>query len=216
MDFLKILLEADADDRNASSVRVRSGSTTSTASRPQTTDYTNENDEDEEDTTPDETADTEEPEEDTDESTEDDDSDEDSATDYTSEDEESDPNADGDSDDDSESTDDTDGETEEEQTNPTEHENNRILLDDFSNLFYLVKSTISKLESVDKSNIAINAIITRISMNLSLLKKQLFEYIIYTFPSGKYVSNLYKYNYFMEALKVNVEMLKKINVFTDN
>jgi hypothetical protein len=90
------------------------------------------------------------------------------------------------------------------------------LLEDISNLYYLVKNTITKLSNIDKSNILINKIVTQISTNLNVLKKQLFDYITFTFPKGKYVTNLYKYNYFLEAFKINVEMLKKISIFIPN
>ena len=164
--------------------------------------------------------------------------------DYTAEEEESDPEEDGadsaddttdDSNDDTESTDytkttdedpdSTDGGSEEYNTDdsesgaeedPKEKENMRILLEDFTNLYYMVRNTITKLSNIDKSNAVINKIVSQISSNLNVLKKQLFDFIIFNFPKGKYVANLYKYNYFLEAFKINVEMLKKINVFTTN
>jgi hypothetical protein len=217
MDFLDILLEAPTPKK-----------TTIKAKSDGATDYTD--DESTDTGTDDTSTDT-----DTDE---DDDS---SPTDYTESDDDSDPSTDGsDTDDDSDgptdytdSNDDSDGEdgsedstddstddstedTDTSQPDPSEQENNRILLEDFSNMFYLVKNTITKLTNIDKSNILINKIVTQISSNLNVLKKQIFDYITFSFPKGKYVTNLYKYNYFLEAFKINVEMLKKISIFVPN
>lgn len=97
-----------------------------------------------------------------------------------------------------------------------ENELKRILLEDFINLHALVKNTINKLSNIDKSNIVINKIVGQITTNLNKLKKQLFDFITFTFSTKSYASNLYKYNYFVEALKINVEMLKKISIFIPN
>jgi hypothetical protein len=221
LDFLDVILEAERPASSNTKIKVDNAETNR-----QTTDYTNEEDDtQDDDETPEETDDT-----DTSEESEDEES-----TDYTEQEDESDPEEDGadpDGDDDGESTDyteeggdeDTDSteessdesSSEENPEQKSEDENNRILLEDFSNLFYLVKNTITKLSNIDKSNILINKIVTQISSNLGVLKKNLFDFITFDFPKGKYVTNLYKYNYFLEAFKINVEMLKKISVFIPN
>lgn len=233
MDFLDIILEAKGNKRRTTTPRVTRIDTTKDDE--DTTDYTTEEtDENEAIDATDETTDEGEP---TDDESVD-------YTAYTAEEEESDPEEDGadstddtteDATDDTESTDytettdedsdSTDGGSEEDtsedsesgiEEDPKEKENMRILLEDFINLYFMVKNTITKLSNIDKSNIVINKIVSQISSNLNVLKKQLFDFIIFNFPKGKYVTNLYKYNYFLEAFKINVEMLKKINVFTTN
>lgn len=233
MDFLDIILEARGNKRRTTTPRVTRIDTTKDDE--DTTDYTTEEtDENEAIDATDETTDEGEP---TDDESVD-------YTAYTAEEEESDPEEDGadstddtteDSADDTESTDytettdedsdSTDGGSGEDtsedsesgiEEDPKEKENMRILLEDFTNLYFMVKNTITKLSNIDKSNVAINKIVSQISSNLNVLKKQLFDFIIFNFPKGKYVTNLYKYNYFLEAFKINVEMLKKINVFTTN
>lgn len=233
MDFLDIILEAKGNKRRTTTPRVTRIDTTKDDG--DTTDYTTEEtDENEAIDATDETTDEGEP---TDDESVD-------YTAYTAEEEESDPEEDGadstddtteDATDDTESTDytettdedsdSTDGGSEEDtsedsesgiEEDPKEKENMRILLEDFINLYFMVKNTITKLSNIDKSNIVINKIVSQISSNLNVLKKQLFDFIIFNFPKGKYVTNLYKYNYFLEAFKINVEMLKKINVFTTN
>lgn len=141
-------------------------------------------------------------------------------TDYTEEDTETDTDDGADTGDDStdgtsdEMTETDSGEDSEQEQD--EKENNRILMDDYINLYNTIKSTVGKIESIDKSNIAINMITDQINNNLNVLTKQLFEYIIFIFEKTKYVTNLYKYNYFLEAFKINVQMLKKISVFVSN
>jgi len=93
---------------------------------------------------------------------------------------------------------------------------NRLILEDFVSLYYLTKNSISKLTNIDKTDIFVNKIITQVISNLSTLQKQLFEFITCAFSNNKYVNNLYQYNYFLEAFKINVEMLKKISVFISN
>lgn len=244
MDFLDIILEARGNKRRTIPAS-RTTRIDTTKEDEDTTDYTGEETDGNEniDTTTDETE-----EETTDYTSETDDSDEetendttdDEPVDYTAEEEESDPEEDGadatddttddtestdyteTTDDDSDSTDsgdegdDTENSESGEEQDPKEKENMRILLEDFTNLYFMVKNTITKLSNIDKSNVVINKIVTQISSNLNVLKKQLFDFIIFNFPKGKYVTNLYKYNYFLEAFKINVEMLKKINVFTTN
>lgn len=224
MDFLDIILEAKGDKKKTPTTKL------TPVDDKQNTDYTQEEDD---------TADTEETPEETD-AADDTAEDEDTSTDYTEEEDESDPEEDGadpdgddagddDSTDYTSETDDTDGgeDTTDTSTDTTEQpaededkqsddENNRVLLDDYTNLYFLIKNTLTKLSNVDKSNILINKIVTQISTNLNVLKKQLFEFITFSFSRGKYVTNLYKYNYFLEAFKINVEMLKKISVFIPN
>jgi TATA-binding protein-associated factor Taf7 len=224
MDFLEILLEAEKPKAPKTKLKVEDDSSN--------TDYTADADEaPDDDDAGEDTSSTE------DDDTSADDSgdegvDDDDTTDYTQDEDMSDPSTDGDDADDTDtsggddgSTDDTgsddtasDDETSDEEApeDEQENENQRILIEDFSNLYYSVKNTITKLNSIDKSNIIINKIVTQITTNLNLLKKQLFDFITFNFLKGKYVTNLYKYNYFLEAFRINTEMLKKIRIFIPN
>lgn len=137
----------------------------------------------------------------------------DTSTDYTVDSEES----DGDTSDDADADTNTD---EESETPPAESESdlelNRELLSDFISLHGLCGSTTARLSQVDKSNIIINQIVARVTSNINQIEKHLYEFIVFKFGKGKYPYNLYKYNQFVEAFRINVEMLKKINVFTSN
>jgi hypothetical protein len=93
---------------------------------------------------------------------------------------------------------------------------NRRLLTDYTNFYYMNKGIINKLSAVNRSDLLINKVINQVKINLSELQKQVYDYIIYQFPTGKYVKNLYSYNYFIEAFRINVQMLKKISVLSSN
>lgn len=104
----------------------------------------------------------------------------------------------------------------EEEPNDTENENNRILLDDTINLYHTINDTVDKLVDVSRDNIVTNKIINQVSHNCRMLAKVIYDYIVFKFSKNKYVHNVYKYNYFLQAFKINVEMLKKIQVFDVN
>ena len=125
----------------------------------------------------------------------------DSATDYG---EDADPNADEENPDDPSPED------------QRENENNRVLLDDTVNLYYVIKDTITNLTEVSKDNILVNKIINQVTYNLGKLEKAIYEFIVFQFSKNKYVNNLYKYNYFIKAFQTNIEMLKKIKVLVSN
>lgn len=111
---------------------------------------------------------------------------------------------------------DTDSTEDTAETTPADQELSRQLIEDFSKLYHLCDNTVMKLTQVDKSNILVNQIVTRIISNINQIGKHLFDYIVYQFDKGKYPYNLYRYNQFVESFRINVEMLKKINVLTAN
>lgn len=103
-----------------------------------------------------------------------------------------------------------------EEIDLTENNKNKIILTDFINLYNLTTNTINKLSNVDKTNIFINKILTQVLANLTLVKRHVYNFIVFKFSNNKYVNNLYQYNFFTEAFRVNIEMLKKISVFIPN
>ena len=148
----------------------------------------------------------------------------DQTTDYNAEIEESDPSKDGadvgdgtdDTTSDDTTTDDT-TDTNEDTESEDEMKNKRLLLDDFINLYQSIKATIIKIDSIDNKNIlSAKNVLGQISKNFDNLLKQIFEYISFNYSKNKYVYNLYKYNQFIEALRINIKMLKKISDFLSN
>ncbi len=238
MDFFDIILEADKPKKKTTKIKAETTSdvtdytkdedtsvntkddTSTTDDVDGATDYTEETDDDgsgdDTDNATDYTEETEEVEVDENESS--DDSTDDTsttddvvgATDYTEE------TGDDIGDSTDTSTDNTSTDSSSTEEDEGEKEKLRVLMDDFISLSNTIKSFINKLETMDKSNIFANKITAQIISNLNILRKHVFEYISFKFNKKAYVENLYIYNYFIEALKINVEMLKKIKVFTPN
>lgn len=153
----------------------------------------------------------------------------DSATDYTGMDDsdsDSSDNIDSDMDDstseDDSYSDDTDTSTDdnpesnnEEEITNTDAEKNSLLMKDFLNLYYFSKNMLEKLSSFDKGDVMINSIVSQVVKNITLLRTKLYDYIVNSF-SDKYIHNLYQYNFFIQGLNINIEMLKKIKDFNPN
>lgn len=96
--------------------------------------------------------------------------------------------------------------------NPSENpeadaRNKRLLQEDYIDLYFRTKDFITKLSSLDKTNVILNQITVQIDKNLNRLKKALWDYVVYEYDKAPYITNLYKYNQLIEAFKANLEML---------
>lgn len=138
------------------------------------------------------------------------DEDETEATDYTGDVE------DGDGAGDDGNTDEGDAGNQEEnsyQENTDENEQdkklNTELLDDFITLHNSIKVSRERLGSMEGNDITLISVLQQVSKNLSNLEKFVFDYIL-TFKNYSYIQNLYRYNYFLEAFKLNVQMIEKV------
>jgi hypothetical protein len=87
-------------------------------------------------------------------------------------------------------------------------------MEDFINLYTLISNVLDKLSNNEKNDIIVNKIIIKIRSNLTKLQNYLYKFIAFKFSKGTYTQNLYQYNNFLEAFKINIEMMKKINLFT--
>lgn len=112
-------------------------------------------------------------------------------------------------DDEDTSSDDTDTSTDEPQNDTTDKNSivkNYNLILDFQSLYRYLDQIATGLEStVFKSPIQ-NSALTQIVNNMRRLKNTVANYIEFNFGND-YVTNLYNYNIFVKALKINLEML---------
>lgn len=90
------------------------------------------------------------------------------------------------------------------------------LLNSLIELYFNIKQNITKLDKIDQTDIITNRIVIQVKKNLTTLTEYLYEHITKKYQIDTYIKNLYTYNYFIESYKMNVEMLKKISVFTTN
>lgn len=108
----------------------------------------------------------------------------------------------------------TDEGTEGEEESPDELKNKGVLKDAIY-LYDSIRSSISKLEDFRHINIIANRVAVQVKANLTVLQDMLFQYITVKHQQYDYAKNLYVYNYFIEAYKLNVRMLDSIGKFTD-
>lgn len=93
-----------------------------------------------------------------------------------------------------------------------EKQQNSELMDRVVDLYYSVYTTVDKLDNVTHSKLISNRITNQVKRNFSRMGDYLYKFIL-VYSNNTYVKNLYIYNYFIEAYKINIEMLKKINDF---
>lgn len=103
----------------------------------------------------------------------------------------------------------TPDETVEETPEEDNPRSRRLLQEDFTILYFKTKDFLSKLTTLDKSDVILNQVVTQIDKNLSRLRTILWDFIVYDFDKNDMVTNLYRYNEFIEVFKVNLDMLSK-------
>lgn len=192
-----IVMEADEKDPTAVTADGNAAPDSTEEADPTTTDYSEDSPTDDE--TPTE-----------DEDTTEDDTGEESADDETTDYGEDVPTED-ETTDDSASSDAPDDSASEEPGEETGE--NGTLIDDFLALYYSLQSTINRLTELDKSNKIINKIVSRVITNLTNVQTEVFNYVRFKFSKSNFAGNLMKYNYFVEAYKINLTILRKTNSF---
>lgn len=116
------------------------------------------------------------------------------------------------SDDNSDDSDKSDSGNSESEDNTKVDSRNIALIDDMISLYYSLKGTLGKLDNQTQMSMFGNKVIVQVKTNLSELLESVFVYINDNFKKNTYAKNVYMYNAFIEAYKVNIEMLKKIEL----
>lgn len=86
-----------------------------------------------------------------------------------------------------------------------------LLLRQFNRLYFTLKDIIRTLDTFKRGNIILSAIQTQANKNFNKIAILLFRYITIYFNNMSYEYNLYVYNYLMEAIKINIEMLNNVS-----
>lgn len=92
---------------------------------------------------------------------------------------------------------------------------NLSLYTDMMSMITGIKGMIMKLTDVVSSDLLITKISFQVKTNLEALLKQLYNYLFTSFKDNNYITNLYNYAMFKEALSMNISMLKKIEEVRD-
>ena len=87
------------------------------------------------------------------------------------------------------------------------------LLKDYMSLYSTVKNGISVVRNIDSIDINRMETIKQVTNNLGVIKDYMYRYIMYDFDKNDYIDNLTQYNYFAQALSLNVNMLKASSKF---
>lgn len=117
-------------------------------------------------------------------------------------------------------SDETDTESEEDVDDTSEiqdeesSENNNVknynLMKDFSRIFYLVSDMMKRIDGLIYAKPIQNSVVAQVSRNLTNIKSSIVQYVKYKFSTNSYTANLYHYNIIIQAIKINVEILNKI------
>lgn len=90
--------------------------------------------------------------------------------------------------------------------------NKNMLRRSYIELYKTIDGFIDKIDSSDKESILATSTYTQVKLNLISLKDLVMEYIMQYFDKSDDDINLYNYNYFLQILRVNLEMIR---VFKD-
>lgn len=85
----------------------------------------------------------------------------------------------------------------------------RLLLEDYINIYNRCKDFLSKMDNIDRSDAIVSQVILQVKKNIERIKIVVWEYISYEYDKNNYVMNLYRYNQFIEAFKLNIQMLSR-------
>lgn len=105
-------------------------------------------------------------------------------------------------------------ETESQTTNNTIK--NYQILRNFESLYRLASEMSDTLEPILMEKPIQNKVLVQVRENLSAIKKAIIDYITLHFNVKDYPRNLYYYEVYFEALKKNVEILEKNQLFSKN
>ena len=112
-------------------------------------------------------------------------------------------------------SDDSGGESQTETPEQINERHNKIkqltLMKQMINLHDNINTYINQITNIERNNIISSSILSVVIDNFNKLKDVVYKYILYYFDHMSYQYNLYTFNYLMEALKMNVELLAKVN-----
>ena len=88
--------------------------------------------------------------------------------------------------------------------------NSIVLLDNFISLYKMINSTVKKISESRKDNILASVTFNQVKTNLEKLSGIVYKYITLYYDRNDHTLNLYNFKYFMEILKLNLEMIRKV------
>lgn len=86
---------------------------------------------------------------------------------------------------------------------------NYSVLSNFEKLYNLTKEVSDSMDSVVMPTKLQNTVLAQVLKNLSSIKEFILSYVKFQFSSDNYAQNLYYYNIVLQALNLNLELLKR-------
>ena len=103
------------------------------------------------------------------------------------------------------------GGDDEESIKNQERVRNVLLLRNFIRMYKQIQVFSQKISESRRNNLLIIVASSQVIDNLKKLEGVVYKYIIMSYDNNSYEVNLYNFNYFLEVMKLNLEMIKKAN-----
>lgn len=111
---------------------------------------------------------------------------------------------------------DTEGTPEDKNFKPEDAQKNQVLYQDFCYFFEQINRIEKSLSKGSRRDMLTTQVYSTVSSNISRLKNDMFNYMTELFVGRTYAQNLYQFNSYIEALRLNIQMLKKIGSLNAN
>jgi hypothetical protein len=115
-----------------------------------------------------------------------------------------------------ESLDEEQTDNDEESDDIISEKQNKYLVHDFIELYKRMDTILTEIRSSSKVKLHINPNILSVRKNIEKLKEVTYVYLTDKFAKETYVANLYQFNLIIQALNVNVELLDAVIKNTTN
>lgn len=110
----------------------------------------------------------------------------------------------------------TDEPPEDENFSPEDAQKNQVLYQDFCYFFEQINRIEKSLSRGSRRDMLTTQVYSTVTDNIRRLKDDMFHYMTEVFVGRTYAQNLYQFNSYIEALRLNIQMLKKIGSLNAN
>ena len=72
-----------------------------------------------------------------------------------------------------------------------------------------INTYLNQISNIERTNAVVSSILGVVIDNFNKIREVAYKYILYYFNNMTYEYNLYTFNYLIEAVKMNIELLGK-------
>ena len=88
--------------------------------------------------------------------------------------------------------------------------NDIILRDNYVNMYDNVTDFIRSIDNAEKTSVISSVTYSQVKQNLVKLREFILQYILMYYDNTEPDMNLYNYNYILQIMRINLEMIKKM------